>query len=53
MSAGRIFSMGGGGKSLFFRMVTKSIFPGGGPAVVKFHFTNSKQREKHFSTKSY
>ena len=29
----------------------KDSFQREGPAVVKFHFTNSKLREKHFSTK--
>jgi len=36
--------------SEFFQVVAKIIFPSGA-TVMKFHFTDSKLREKHFSTK--
>jgi len=43
------FQGGQGGNGTFFQVVTKNIFPRGATAV-KFHFTNSKLGEKHFST---
>ena len=41
----------GWGSSGFFQVVTNGIFPGV-PIVVKFHFTNSKRKEKYFSAKT-
>ena len=41
-----------GGSSGFFQVMAKIIFPWG-ETVVKFHFTNSKLKEKHFSTKTF
>jgi len=35
----------------FPRGPKEDFFPGGGERVLKFHFTNSKLREKHPSTK--
>jgi len=49
MGVGRIFSRGV--YSGFFQMVTKIFFQGW-PTVMKFHFTNSKLREKLLSTKT-
>jgi len=40
----------GGGNSGYFHVVTKSIFQTGANSN-EFHFTNSKIREKYFSTK--
>jgi len=50
MGVGNIFSREGG-NSRFFQVVAKGIFQGG-PTVVKFHYTNSKESDKHFSTKT-
>jgi len=48
MGVGRIFSRGG--NSELFQVVTKTHFSTGESTMVKFLFTNSKLREKHFST---
>jgi len=37
--------------SMALGWISESFFFQGGPLVVKFHFTNSKLSEKHFSTK--
>jgi len=49
--ASEIFFSREGGNSRFFQVVAKGIFLGG-PTVVKFHYTNSKESDKHFSTKT-
>jgi len=43
----RIDIQGGGGNSGFVQVVVTCIFPEG-PTVVKFYFTNSKQKKTRF-----
>jgi len=48
MTVGKIFSMG---QIVDFSGWWPNAFSKGGPTMVKFHYNNSKLRDKQFSTK--